>query len=116
MGFYQPFTLIKDAQRHGLKVLPVDITCSDWLCTLEKLETRAGLGEEEKVVGDRVTWGVGPVPDISVSSSPNLALRLGLKYVKGLSEQSGRAIVRERTVSPFAGIDDLRNRVPELRK
>jgi error-prone DNA polymerase len=116
MGFYQPFTLIKDAQRHGLKVLPVDITCSDWLCTLEKLETRAGLGEEEKVAEDRVTWGVGPVPDISVSSSPNLALRLGLKYVKGLSEQSGRAIVRERTASPFAGIDDLRNRVTELRK
>jgi error-prone DNA polymerase len=116
MGFYQPFTLIKDAQRHGLKVLPVDITCSDWLCTLEKLETRAGFGEGEKVVGDRVTWGVGPNPDYSVSSSPNLALRLGLKYVKGLSEQSGRAIVRERTASPFAGIDDLRNRVTELRK
>ena len=36
MGFYQPFTLIKDAQRHGLKVLPIDITCSDWLCTIEK--------------------------------------------------------------------------------
>jgi error-prone DNA polymerase len=36
MGFYQPATLVKDAQRHGLKVRPVDITCSDWLCTLEK--------------------------------------------------------------------------------
>jgi len=116
MGFYQPFTLIKDAQRHGLKVLPVDITCSDWLCTLENLGTRAGLGEGEKAVGDRVTWGVGPVPDCYVSPSPNLALRLGLRYVKGLGEQSGHAIVRERIVSPFAGIDDLRNRVPELRK
>jgi error-prone DNA polymerase len=85
MGFYQPFTLIKDAQRHGLRVLPIDITCSDWLCTLEKEE------------------GV-PV------------LRLGLRYVKGLSQQSGEAIVRERAVRDFAGIDDLRNRVPELRK
>jgi error-prone DNA polymerase len=36
MGFYQPATLVKDAQRHGLKVRPVDITRSDWLCTLEK--------------------------------------------------------------------------------
>ena len=35
MGFYHPATLIKDAQRHGLKVEPVDITRSDWLCTLE---------------------------------------------------------------------------------
>ena len=36
MGFYQPFTLIKDAQRHGLKVLPIDVTRSDWLCTIEE--------------------------------------------------------------------------------
>jgi error-prone DNA polymerase len=85
MGFYQPFTLIKDAQRHGLKVLPIDITTSDWLCTLEKEE------------------GI-PV------------LRLGLRYAKGLSQQSGEAIVRERAVRNFSGIDDLRNRVPELRK
>jgi error-prone DNA polymerase len=87
MGFYQPFTIVKDAQRHGLKVLPIDITCSDWLCTLE---------EEE---------------------DGTLVLRLGLRYVRGLSKQSGEAIVRERTAGgAFAGIDDLRNRVPELRK
>jgi error-prone DNA polymerase len=36
MGFYHPATLVKDAQRHGLRVLPVDITKSNWLCTLEK--------------------------------------------------------------------------------
>jgi len=115
MGFYQPFTIIKDAQRHGLKVLPVDLTCSDWLCTIENVGTRLGEGKKAET-GDRVTWGVGPSPNPSVSPSPNLALRLGLKYVKGLSEQSGRAIERERAVSSFTGIDDLRNRVPELRK
>ena len=36
MGFYQPATLVKDAQRHGLRIKPIDITCSEWLCTLEK--------------------------------------------------------------------------------
>jgi len=36
MGFYQPITLVKDAQRHGLKVRPIDVMRSDWLCTLEK--------------------------------------------------------------------------------
>jgi len=36
MGFYNAATLVKDAQRHGLKVRPIDVTCSDWLCTLEK--------------------------------------------------------------------------------
>ena len=86
MGFYQPFTLIKDAQRHGLKVLPIDITRSDWLCTLEHEE------------------------------DDSLSLRLGFRYVKGLSQQSGEAIVRARVTDDFAGIDDLRNRVPELRK
>jgi error-prone DNA polymerase len=89
MGFYQPFTLIKDAQRHGLHVRPVDVTRSDWLCTIEK----------EKI-----------------DETQTLVMRLGLKYVKGLSEQTGQAIVREREQRPFVGIDDLRNRVPELRK
>jgi len=35
MGFYNPATLVKDAQRHGLKMRPIDVTRSDWLCTLE---------------------------------------------------------------------------------
>ena len=37
MGFYQPATLVKDAQRHGLKCKPIDLTRSDWHCTLEKI-------------------------------------------------------------------------------
>src|ERR1700689_2939770 len=36
MGFYHPATIVKDAQRHGLKVRPVDVTCSGWPCHLEK--------------------------------------------------------------------------------
>src|SRR5437762_12491570 len=35
MGFYRPATIVKDAQRHGLKVRPVDVMRSDWPCTLE---------------------------------------------------------------------------------
>ncbi|MEK6279510.1 MAG: error-prone DNA polymerase [Acidobacteriota bacterium] len=93
MGFYQPFTLVKDAQRHGLKVLPVDVTQSDWLCTIE----------EEKGNGE---GGTGK----------ELLLRLGLRYVKGLSETSGRSVVRQRQKRAFTSIDDLRNRVLELRK
>src|SRR5205814_7592758 len=46
MGFYQPFTIIKDAQRHGLKVLPVDVTRSNWECTIEE-----GVGNRESGVG-----------------------------------------------------------------
>jgi error-prone DNA polymerase len=36
MGFYQPATLVKDAQRHGLRMRPIDVTRSDWLCRLER--------------------------------------------------------------------------------
>ena len=35
MGFYAPATLVKDAQRHGLHFRPIDVTRSDWLCTIE---------------------------------------------------------------------------------
>jgi len=35
MGFYSPAVLIKDAQRHGLRVLPVDVIESDWDCTVQ---------------------------------------------------------------------------------
>jgi len=35
MGFYHSATVVTDARRHGVRVLPVDVTRSDWLCTLE---------------------------------------------------------------------------------
>jgi error-prone DNA polymerase len=43
MGFYHPFTLVKDAQRHGVRFRPVDVTRSERLCTLEEGEVRLGL-------------------------------------------------------------------------
>src|SRR5256885_9297427 len=85
MGFYSPATLVKDAQRHGLRVRAIDVTRSDWLCTLEKK------GDES-------------------------VLRLGLRYVKGLCEDAGREIVRQREMRAFHSIDDLRIRVPALQK
>jgi error-prone DNA polymerase len=42
MGFYHPATLVKDAQRHGLRVLPVDINRSGSICTLEDFQLRLG--------------------------------------------------------------------------
>jgi error-prone DNA polymerase len=42
MGFYHPSTLVKDAQRHGLRVLPVDINRSKTVCTLEDRQLRLG--------------------------------------------------------------------------
>ena len=43
MGFYHPFTLVKDAQRHGVRFLPADVTRSGWPCTIEDGRVRVGL-------------------------------------------------------------------------
>jgi error-prone DNA polymerase len=41
---------------------------------------------------------------------------MGLRYVRGLREEAGQALVRERLRAPFTSIHDLTRRVPELRK
>ncbi len=84
MGFYHPATVVKDAQRHGLRVKPVDVTRSDWNCTLEP--------------GD----------------NDHLTLRIGLRYVRGLQQASAEALVHARTGAPFASVEDLAHRVPQL--
>jgi error-prone DNA polymerase len=35
LGFYSPATLVKDAERHGVRVLPIDVQQSGWLCRVE---------------------------------------------------------------------------------
>ncbi|HJZ80042.1 MAG TPA: error-prone DNA polymerase [Pyrinomonadaceae bacterium] len=103
MGFYQPFTIIKDAQRHGLKVLPVDVTRSNWECTLES-------GSQESGVRSQVNEANPRLP------TPDPCLRLGLLCVKGLRAEAGGAIVKARSEKLFSSLDDLHRRVPELRK
>ena len=107
MGFYAPAILIKDAQRHGLRVLPVDVTKSEWNCMVEA-PLPDGRGSVTKRHGSK------PSRDRQGAVvPPHLHLRLGLRYAKGLREEAGHAIVRAR---PFTSVDDLALRVPELRK
>src|SRR5204862_8090013 len=58
MGFYQPFTIIKDAQRHGLKGWPVDVTTSNWECTMESVSGQWSVGRRQ--MNDAETRGRGP--------------------------------------------------------
>ena len=105
MGFYSPAILIKDAQRHGLRVLPVDVTQSEWECTL----SRAGASACQPRTHERLAGGVP-----SGSASPTL--RLGLRYARGLREEAARALLRARAERRFTSVDDLATRVRELRK
>ena len=115
MGFYHPATIVKDAQRHGLKVLPIDVTRSDWLCTLESASTDVILSEPSVLRSKAQGESKDPYL-LKKSCEETLALRLGLRYVRGLREEAGQALVRERNIAPFASIHDLVHRVPELRK
>jgi len=92
MGFYRPATIVKDAQRHGLKALPINVMRSEWQCTLE----HSALSTQH--------------------SASSIALRLGLRYARGLREEAAQALVHQRNLATFVSIRDLVHRVPELRK
>ena len=85
MGFYSPATLVKDAGRHGVRVLPVNVLVSGWLCAIEDLNERSG-------------------------RSDPCALRLGFCYVRGLSREDGERIVAERARRPFTSLADFQLR------
>jgi error-prone DNA polymerase len=80
MGFYTPSQLVQDARRHGVEVRPVDVTASDWECTLEALP----------------------------SSQP--AVRLGFLTARGLAEAAARRVVAARAGRPLESVDDLAHR------
>ena len=127
MGFYAPAQLVADARRHGVEVRPVDVTVSDWDCTLEKQKAgRSALPRDDKVKqagpsassrGDKVE---APRDDKMICHSEagalraeepaSDALRLGLRMVKGLSEAGAKRLVEARRMAPFESVVDLARR------
>jgi error-prone DNA polymerase len=87
MGFYAPAVLVKDAQRHGLRIRPIDAQVSQWPCTIEH------------------------------ESDGERSLRMGLMYARGLRQQVGEAIAESRSESgAFLSAEDLTLRVPLLQR
>jgi error-prone DNA polymerase len=78
MGFYSPATIIGDAQRHGLAVRPIDVTRSDWDCSLEPIADTFGF-----------------------------AVRMGLRWIKGMQLADGKRIVEARGARAFESIEDF---------
>ena len=102
MGFYAPATIVDDARRHGVEVRPVDVTRSRWFCTLEPVPS-----------------GLEPVPP-GAGGRRRFAVRMGLRFVKGLAAADGAALIAARAERPFTTIEELQARdgVPQdaLRK
>ena len=85
MGFYMPAVLVKDAQRHHLRVRAINVQASETQCTIEH------------------------------QADGSLAVRLGLRYIKGLQTQTADAITRERQRNGcFLSTQDLTQRVPQI--
>jgi error-prone DNA polymerase len=80
MGFYSASQLTQDVRRHGVEVRPADVNQSDWDSSLER----------------------------AVDGKP--ALRLGLRQIKGLSEEAGLQIARQRAADRFGSIQQLHER------
>jgi error-prone DNA polymerase len=80
MGFYAPAQLVRDARSHGVEVRAVDVTSSDWDCTLER------------------------------RTDGRPALRLGLRLVKHLSSEGATRLLAARVTRAFDSIADLAER------
>ena len=120
MGFYSPATITKDAQRHGLKILPVNVMHSEWLCTLEEAASCQLSAASKPLVIPTLERERGaeeslPNPNLDTRYSQP-AMRLGLRYVRGFREETAQALIHARTRAAFTSIHDLTRRVPELRK
>lgn len=88
MGFYSPRALLADAQRHGVEVRPVCVVRSEWDCTLEAVE-----GDEGPARADR-----------------EMAVRCGLRLIKGLGDEQGEAICTARAEGAFRDVPDFARR------
>src|SRR5205085_2028983 len=78
MGFYAPAQIVRDAQAHGVEVRPVCINASRWDCTLEPTDHES-----------------------------RLAVRLGMRMVRGLANGNAAKIVAARADQVFGSVDDV---------
>jgi error-prone DNA polymerase len=93
MGFYAPAQLVRDAREHGVTVLPADVNFSDWDCTLESIREPA----ERRTIPFR-------------HREERHALRLGLRLLRGFSEDHARAIVQARHHGTFSSLEEFARR------
>ncbi len=88
MGFYHPATLVKDAQRHGVRFAPIDVQVSDWECRVEP--------------DGRVRLGLMYVNGLRQEVGKSIASRLGTRDSGlGAREQTDRS-----TESPSLTLTD----------
>jgi error-prone DNA polymerase len=98
MGFYHPATLVKDAQRHGVRFAPIDVELSSWHCTVEA-DGRIRLG---------LMYVAGLRKDVGICIENVRASDLVTRVSGGASDLVPRPVPRAMNVSvcPKCGCDD----------
>jgi error-prone DNA polymerase len=122
MGFYHPATIVKDIQRKGTKVLRIDANYSGWECRVERSEEDQKISANER--GNEARGAGVPLDaracclseassrakERGIPAAKRLAVRLGMRFIKGLKETTGNAIENERTRGFFEDVADLQRR------
>ena len=117
MGFYSPASIVEDAKRHDVEMRSIDVLHSEWDCTLEPGARRAPGSTRSKSSEDpgflqleperrgppstRSTsnGGGGSAPwESRFTDGGTFAVRMGMRYVKGINEDEYQRIVRARRV------------------
>jgi error-prone DNA polymerase len=107
MGFYAPAQLVASARDHGVEIRLVDVNCSEWDSTLEEVQSPKSKVQDQEKDLHSSTLGFGPW---TLDSSSDLALRLGFRMVKGLSQSQVAQILAARTDGPFNSFEDFARR------
>jgi len=102
LGFYSPSQLVQDARRHGVVVLPPDVTHSGWDCRL--VQPPASPGDALTPIAGRIS------PHRPPADNAQPAVRLGLRLVTGLGLDAAARIEAAMAQRPFADVDDLARR------
>ena len=103
MGFYHPNSLVQDAQRHGVIVLPPDVNLSWHDCTIEPYDTDPD--DVVSYLGQSWRRGRGHVDDLV---RPSVAVRMGLRYVRSMGEREVTRIEAARVLGGvFVSPEDL---------
>jgi error-prone DNA polymerase len=114
MGFYPPATLVHDARRHGVPVLPPCLRDGEWDCTIET--DGMGIGNVNVDVNGHRNAGHSaaaarrgpdpvyvPVPD----PDPVASLRIGWRHIRGLGDRARQALQSARAAGPFTSVGDV---------
>ncbi|BFM04898.1 error-prone DNA polymerase [Halioxenophilus aromaticivorans] len=105
MGFYSPSQLVQDAQRHGVIVLPVDVTVSQWDHTLEQPPSQINPDLQHKQNNqrqqtDQLNLNANNLSEADLYKAGSLGIiRLGLRCIKGLDENTAHNIINARKKS-----------------